>query len=814
MHSSGVLSTLLLLGSFAGCLRPDSRQCGDLTCPADTTCVPGGCATAEEIAACAGLADRTTCTTSDISTGGLCTDGVCREYFCGDGDVGAAEVCDDGNQVDGDGCSARCNSDESCGNQVIDLSRGEQCDDGVRGLSSDGCSSTCGVEFAEWENITPTILSPRDSMAMAFDAERQRVVLIGGDFQLASVSGTLGKPPDFFEFDGQIWRNIAPAVAGEAPPFLRRTAMAYDAFRKQLVVFGGYAGVNTGASNNSTWLFDGARWSKVPAQANPPVSRFAHALAYDSDRQRVVLFGGNNRSGTDTNDMWTFDGQVWTEVTQVGSRPPARNSHAMAYDPLRQRVVVAGGNSISNPSPGTMWEFDPAAATWTNRSADIGLPAGGNVNGIVFDTARQRLVLVTSGGETWERIADSWQRVTGAQPPARGLSALAFDSKRGKSVLFGGSVGDSIGDTWEYDGIWREVKAFEKVNSVNLTSVAAAYDRTSARVIVTAINAMAGCSSATLAFDGLVWQRLTTLGMAPELQSATMVFDSIRNRMLLFGGFDCRGNFSNKTWALAGNSWSQLAPTTNPPARAAASMTYDPVRDRVILFGGSDGGVRGLNDTWEFDGNDWSKIPIAEPPPARQGASLAYDERSGDHLLYNGDVYRYRNGTWALVEIVGDSPPPRRGASWTCDLIHGDCLLFGGADDASEGNDTWRLRGDKWQNLSSQLQSEPPPSLAASAVYDPARGRVLVIGGQALQTWSFGYTSPAKPRELCSSSMLDVDEDGLAGCLDPDCWALCSPSCPPVAVASGSCNQMAPRCGDGACAPSESLLLCPQDCRE
>ena len=37
-----------------------------------------------------------------------------------------AEVCDDSNTEDGDGCSAACNSDEVCGNGVIDTPVGEQ----------------------------------------------------------------------------------------------------------------------------------------------------------------------------------------------------------------------------------------------------------------------------------------------------------------------------------------------------------------------------------------------------------------------------------------------------------------------------------------------------------------------------------------------------------------------------------------------------------------------------------------------------------------------------------------------------------------
>jgi len=73
-----------------------------------------------------------------------------------------SEICDDGNLVDGDGCSSTCqieslyqcdlsttNATEGalsvcslCGNGVKKLSDGEQCDDGNL-TPGDGCSATC-----------------------------------------------------------------------------------------------------------------------------------------------------------------------------------------------------------------------------------------------------------------------------------------------------------------------------------------------------------------------------------------------------------------------------------------------------------------------------------------------------------------------------------------------------------------------------------------------------------------------------------------------------------------------------------------------
>src|SRR4051812_18416357 len=61
---------------------------------------------------------------------------------CGNGHLDPGEVCDDSNLEDGDGCSADCTSDESCGNGVVDTAVGESCDDG-NALGGDGCSADC-----------------------------------------------------------------------------------------------------------------------------------------------------------------------------------------------------------------------------------------------------------------------------------------------------------------------------------------------------------------------------------------------------------------------------------------------------------------------------------------------------------------------------------------------------------------------------------------------------------------------------------------------------------------------------------------------
>lgn len=74
------------------------------------------------------------------------------EPYCGDGNIDSGEQCDDGNNINGDGCSANCRIEVApepepvCGDGILDDN--EECDDG-NNINGDGCSSICEIEIAE-----------------------------------------------------------------------------------------------------------------------------------------------------------------------------------------------------------------------------------------------------------------------------------------------------------------------------------------------------------------------------------------------------------------------------------------------------------------------------------------------------------------------------------------------------------------------------------------------------------------------------------------------------------------------------------------
>jgi hypothetical protein len=68
--------------------------------------------------------------------------------------------------------------------------------------------------------------------------------------------------------------------------------------------------------------------------------------------------------------------------------------------------------------------------------------------------------------DTWVLRDDQWTRFTGSGPGPRAEAAVAYDPRRGRTVLFGGrftSHGGGVtrqGDTWEWDGRrWIRVSA-------------------------------------------------------------------------------------------------------------------------------------------------------------------------------------------------------------------------------------------------------------------------------------------------------------------------------------------------------------------
>ena len=79
-------------------------------------------------------------------------------------------------------------------------------------------------------------------------------------------------------------------------------------------------------------------------------------MAYDAARRQVVLFGGRDYTNNSLRDTWTWDGSTWTKKAP-GSIPDMETGN-MAYDVLDQQAVMIP--YLSNKTTG----FGTAVTGW------------------------------------------------------------------------------------------------------------------------------------------------------------------------------------------------------------------------------------------------------------------------------------------------------------------------------------------------------------------------------------------------------------------------------------------------------------------
>jgi hypothetical protein len=195
----------------------------------------------------------------------------------------------------------------------------------------------------------PAELTVRNAHALAYDSARGEALLFGGADE-ASVRG------ETFLWNGRRWR----AAPGAGPPPRTFPAMAYDGARRQVVLFGGNR-VLFGPPGvwdtflGDTWVWDGRSWRRVDVPG--PGARAEAAMAYDAGRRRVVLFGGHTRNEAGRvrlGDTWEWDGREWRLAGREGPSP--RNGAALAYDARRPPLLwissrIAAAAEMPRPLP-------------------------------------------------------------------------------------------------------------------------------------------------------------------------------------------------------------------------------------------------------------------------------------------------------------------------------------------------------------------------------------------------------------------------------------------------------------------------------
>lgn len=505
---------------------------------------------------------------------------------------------------------------------------------------------------------------------------------------------------------------------------LFQPGLAFAANRGRTVLFGCY---HRGSLQDVTLTmeWDGRDWVTLTPATSPPWREYP-ALAYDPVRGRVVLFGGWDAGFNVLNDTWEWDGNTWTQRFPTTS-PPGRIQHAMAYDTSRSRLVLFGGNASGFVND--TWEWD--GSNWAQRTPAT-RPAVRAFHTLAYDAARARVVLFggqTSGAndldDTWEWNGTTWtQRTPTTKPSARSGQAMAYDSTRARVVLCGALSGGLPNDTWEWDGsTWSKRSPVASP----VQSGVMAFDSVRARMVM--------YGNDTWEYDGSNWfGRIPPTTNPPERGGHAVAYDSGRGVVVLFSGL----NGAADTWEWSGSKWTQRFPVVSPPARFAHAMAYDPVRQRTVLYGGNTTGtgVGFLGDTWEWDGNNWTKLSPFNSPPLRRDHALVYDAARGRVVLFGGnntgfnptnDTWEWNGNNWTQ-RSPATVPPARSQHKMAYDAVRGRIVLFGGQTlTGSYLGDTWEWDGNNW--IARAPASSPSGRFRHAMAFDPSRGRTVLVGG-------------------------------------------------------------------------------------
>lgn len=99
------------------------------------------------------------------------------------------------------------------------------------------------------------------------------------------------------------------------------------------------------------------------------------------------------------------------------------------------------------------------------------------------------------------------------------------------------------------------------------------------------------------------WYLLNPTGTPPSGRwQHSAIYDPVRHRMVMFGGYEYANAFQNEVWALSLGSqpaWLHIAPTGTPPSpRLQHTAVYDSQRDRMLVIAGED--QRPRDDVWSL----------------------------------------------------------------------------------------------------------------------------------------------------------------------------------------------------------------------
>jgi hypothetical protein len=754
-------------------------------------------------------------------------------------------------------------------------------------------------EVATWTKVgSSTIPDGRYLQATAFDESRKVVVMFGGEISNPNM-GTGSPSQETWEWSPITGKWNNRTATGSAPDARSGAAMVYDSTRGKFVLFGGRAG--SGYNYEDTWEWDPATgvWTDITAAGSHPSARAQHGMVYEKSTGKILLFGGGRSDSASYDgsgitvsigDTWEFDPttHVWAAISIAtgATSPTARHDFGMVWDSTRKVAVLFAGMqtdiaSASGVPKRDTWEFDPAARTWTERTAVGSKPSERYGHAMAFDGSRGKVVLfggwdMTSGGSLndvwdWDPATGTWtERLAGNAPnlpSPRMYASLVSDDARGRLEVLAGLTmsnsgkggmggttyfpGTSYGtngsnEVWELDPVAATFT--DRSTAIDVpparTDHCMAYNPATGKVYVFGGYDMTGQVFDDLwEWDGKVWAQVVSDVSPPARSDAALAYDPARKSLILFGGTNYYGSSvlgDTWEWNSTSRKWSQLTPTVSPDALYTHAMVTDTTRGKILLFGGMSNYYYSpdlgtpykdplRNEIWEWDGNKvtWTnRTPVASTatPVARQFPILAYDEGRQKMFLFDGPQYSNYPASlsafwewdpisagWALRD-PGDALDSGYSIYVAYDSIRKREVLLTDATSNATGNyETWEIDAKGPTFYVRALPGTPSSRYSATMVFDSARGVMVLFGGStgngySDETWEYNVTGWGNG-EGCNATFATSCASG--NCVDGVCCdsAACTGPCKSCSVAGSEGTCVLAKAGTevtGSCANGQA----------
>ena len=314
-------------------------------------------------------------------------------------------------------------------------------------------------------------------------------------------------------------------------------------------------------------------------------------------------------------------------------------------------------------------------------------------------------------------------------PAARLGAGLAYDSKHGYLLMFGGANTDQSAspppgfirrsdstnlvsnETWTWDGNrWTLLHPPSSPSARSFPAMA--FDPSSHQVILVdggAPNSDPGRSD-MWTWDGATWTELHPAHLPPaNSDKRVAIVDRDIGAVLIIATDYTSGPPHFVIWRWTGSDWNQTDPVGAPSRRFGYGFAYDPDQHQEVLAAGYLSPEQSVGETWLLKHGQWSQAPGSVGPTGY--AAAAYDEARHELVLmlaagtpprWADETWIWDGAAWTRQDPAHRPPGGLSSQSLAYDVTSGRVLMFGGKSDelgSNMINQTWAWDGTDWARL-------------------------------------------------------------------------------------------------------------------